>query len=184
MLVWGIPVLILLDTKFPVWYPYYGIWFIAAISEIILAILSNVSSRTYGVFELISLSIQCLRVCTILALLCIYLGLRARKESYGNWDAERQALIRKTLAPKQSKANNIADSGNGYGAVSNTETIDPTSKSDNSDDSDDGFFRGSNKARERVQRRLENDGNWWTYVKGFSVRLWISLVILISGYLY
>jgi len=184
MLVWGIPVLILLDTKFPVWYPYYGVWFIAAVSEIILFILPNITSRTYGVFELISLSIQCLRISAILALLCIYLGLRTSKESYGDGDAERQALIRKTLAPKQSRADNIADSGNGYGAVSNTETIDATSKSDDFDDSDDEFFRGSNKAKERVQRRLENDGNWWTYVKGFSVRLRISLVILISGYLY
>lgn len=183
MLVWAIPVLILLDTKFPVWYPYYGVWFIAVVSEILLFILLIITSRTYGAFELISLSIQCLRICAILALLSIYLKLRTSKESYSNEDAERQALIHKTLAPEQSRATNTTDSGNGngYGAIANTKTTDGTSKSDDSDDSDDAFFIRSNKAKQRVLKRLENDGNWWTYVKGFSVCLLIDLSLLIPG---
>lgn len=173
MLVWSIQCFALLETKSPVWYPYYGAWLIAAVSELTLFILPNIFLGIYGLFDLCSLSIQGLRICAIFVLLCIYVASRNRKNSEYS-DAECQSLLHETLAPKNSVTNGSNENGNGYGGVSNTAatTEDDTSKnSTDSTESDDEdiFSERLTKAKERVQKRLDNDGNWWTYAKGFSV---------------
>lgn len=143
------------------WYPHYGASAIAAISETALFILSNVFIRKYGLFDLISLSIQGLRICTLVMLLSFYTTLWNRKSPEED-DEERQSLL-----PENSKP---AGNGNGagYGATTN---VNDNSQDGNSSDSDedDVLAKRRNKAQERVQKRLETDGNWWAYVKGFSV---------------
>lgn len=148
-------------------YPHCGASAIAAVSEIALFILSNIFIRKYGLFDLISLSIQGVRVCTLVILLSFYTTLRNRK-TFDEDDEERQSLL-----PDNSKPNGNAN-GNGasYGATTNSsETANDNSKDGSSSDSDedDVLAKRRNKAQERVQKRLETDGNWWAYVKGFSV---------------
>ncbi|KFX94613.1 hypothetical protein V490_04292 [Pseudogymnoascus sp. VKM F-3557] len=160
-LTWLILTSALLEFELPVWYPHYGASAIAAISEIALFILSNVFIRKYGLFDLISLSIQGLRICTLVMLLSFYTTLWNRKSSEED-DEERQSLL-----PENSKP---AGNGNGagYGATTN---VNDNSQDGNSSDSDedDVLAKRRNKAQERVQKRLETDGNWWAYVKGFSI---------------
>lgn len=160
----------------PVWYPHYGASSIAAVSEVALFILSNIFIRKYRLFDLISLSIQGLRICALVVLLSFYTTLRYHK-SFEDDDEERQSLL-----PGNSTANtngNANGNGVGYGATANaSKTADDSNKdAGNSSDSDDDgvLFKRRNQAKERVQKRLETDGNWWAYVKGFSV--------LFSGYL-
>jgi hypothetical protein len=94
-------------------------------------------------------------------LLSFYTTLWNRKSPEED-DEERQSLL-----PENSKP---AGNGNGagYGATTN---VNDNSQDGNSSDSDedDVLAKRRNKAQERVQKRLETDGNWWAYVKGFSV---------------
>ncbi|KFZ18554.1 hypothetical protein V501_01151 [Pseudogymnoascus sp. VKM F-4519 (FW-2642)] len=166
-LTWLILTTALLEFELPVWYPHYGASAIAAVSEIALFILSNIFIRKYGLFDLISLSIQGVRICTLVILLSFYITLGNRK-SFDEDDEERQSLL-----PGNSKTNGDANgNGSSYGATTNSsETANDNSKDGSSSDSDedDVLAKRRNKAQERVQKRLETDGNWWAYVKGFSI---------------
>ncbi|KFX92077.1 hypothetical protein O988_07444 [Pseudogymnoascus sp. VKM F-3808] len=160
-LTWLILTSALLEFELPVWYPHYGASAIAAISEIALFILSNVFIRKYGLFDLISLSIQGLRICTLVILLSFYTTFWNRKSPEED-DEERQSLL-----PENSKP---AGNGNGVGYGATTNVNDNSQDGNSSDsDEDDVLAKRRNKAQERVQKRLETDGNWWAYVKGFSI---------------
>lgn len=150
------------------WYPHYGASAIAAVSEISLFILSNIFIRKYGLFDLISLSIQGVRICTLVILLSFYITLRNRK-TFDEDDEERQSLLPENSIAKSVGNGTANGNGAGYGATTNT--TNDNSKDGNSSDSDeeDVYSKRRNKAQERVQKRLEIDGNWWTYVKGFSI---------------
>lgn len=171
-LTWLILTSALLEFELPVWYPHYGASAIAAMSEIALFILSNIFIRKYGLFDLISFSIQGLRICTLVILLSFYTTLWKRK-SFEEDDEERQSLL-----PENSKpVGNV--NGTGYGTTTNTNDNSQDGNSSDSDE-DDVLAKRRNKAQERVQKRLETEGNWWAYVKGFSVctlrtiTLWFS----------
>lgn len=151
-----------MEFELPVWYPHYGAAVIAAVSEIALFILSNIFIRKYKFFDLISLSIQGLRICTLVILLSFYTTLRNRKP-FDEDDEERQSLL-----PENSAAKFVNGNGNGagYGSTANDNSRDGSSSDS---DEDDVYSKRRHKAQERVQKRLETDGNWWAYVKGFSV---------------
>ena len=150
------------------WYPHYGAFAIAIVSEIALFILSNIFIRKYGLFDLISLSIQGLRICTLVILLSFYTTLRNRK-GFVDDDEERQSLLPEDSAAK-SMNGNANGNGVGYGATANSADAANKDNGNSSDsDDDDVYSKRRNKAQERVQKRLETDGNWWAYVKGFSV---------------
>lgn len=143
---------------------------IAAASEIALFILSNIFIRKYRFFDFISLSIQGLRICTLIILLSFYTTLRNRK-TLDEDDEERQSLLPGNSAAKFVNGN-ANGNGAGYGSTTNSsETANDNSKDGSSSDSDedDVYSKRRQKAQERVQKRLETDGNWWAYVKGFSV---------------
>lgn len=157
----GIQALALTDAKFPVWYPYYGTWFIGVTVEPILAVLSNLYDSPKSPFDYITIVIQAARISTFIALIVLFFTLRNDKKEYDNADAERQSLLRKKLAPKPSSSE---DSTKGYGAT--------TSKDDDSEDdesSQDSWLAKQKKAQDLIQKRLKQDGNWFTYAKGFAV---------------
>ncbi|OBT67108.1 hypothetical protein VE03_04531 [Pseudogymnoascus sp. 23342-1-I1] len=172
-LTWLILTSALVEFELPVWYPHYGAAVIAAVSEIALLILSNIFIRKYRFFDLISLSIQGLRICALVILLSFYTTLRSRK-TFDDDDEERQSLLPQNSAAKSVGNGNANGNGNGagYGATTNSsETANDSSKDGSSSDSDedDVYSKRRNKAQERVRKRLETDGNWWAYVKGFSI---------------
>ena len=138
---------------------------IAAVSEITLFILSNIFIRRYGLFDLISLSIQGLRICTLVILLSLYTTLRNHK-SFDEDDEERQSLLPENSTAKSVGNGDANGNGAGYGATANDNSKDGSSSDS---DEDDVYSKRRNKAQERVQKRLETDGNWWAYVKGFSI---------------
>lgn len=159
-------ILILSDTKFPVWYPYYCTWFIAVLMEFTLLLMSSLYKRPETAFDFLLVVIQSLRIVAFIVLPSLYFGLRNGIKVYDSDDAERQSLLAKKLAPNQSNLEN----GNGYGGT----TDDSTQQSETADDasdagSEDSWLGEQRKAQELIAKRLENDGNWWTYAKGFSV---------------
>ncbi|KAH8662882.1 hypothetical protein BGZ60DRAFT_76345 [Tricladium varicosporioides] len=165
VITFGITALALTDSKFPVWYPYYGTWFIGIVVELILLITSRVLLPPNSAFDIITIAIQVLRICTFVVLISLYFGLRNDEKCYDNSDAERQSLLRKKLAPLPSGSEDSTGSGKSYGTT--TDSNDQESESDAA--SEDSYTLEQKRAQDLVQKRLKQDGNWYTYAKGFAV---------------
>lgn len=170
IIVFGVQALALVDTKFPVWYPYYGTWLAGILMEVSLIVVPNVFQHLESPFDLVVIVIQGVRICIFVVLPCLYFSLRNRREEYDNSDAERQSLLRKRLAPKPSSSEDLTSDSNGYGATADTVGQESDTAEDASDaGSEDSWLEEQQKAQELIAKRLKNDGNWWTYAKGFSI---------------
>ena len=169
MIAYGIQAVALTDAKFPVWYPYYGTWFIGIGVEFTLLTLSNIPSAPDSAFDYLIIVIQCLRVVTFVLLVLLFFFLRNDTKEYDNADAEQQSLLRKKLGGKPGSSE---DSSKGYGTATtnNTSTVSAAS-------SEDSWVVRQAKAQELVQKRLKQDGNWFTYAKGFAVSFRLFLYI-------
>lgn len=162
--------LALTDSKFPVWYPYYGTWFLGLVVESVLAVVPNVFKPPKSAFDYTFIVIQGLRICIFIILPSLYFGLRNDKKEYDNCDAERQTLLAKKLAPNASSSDNITANGSGYGATTDANAQE-SDTADNASDagSEDSWLAEQRKAQEMIEKRLQQDGNWFTYAKGFTV---------------
>ncbi|KAF7951687.1 hypothetical protein EAE96_006986 [Botrytis aclada] len=160
------------DTKFPTWYPYYGTWFIGLYVELCLVILPNVfSPPPSSVFDYILISIQAIRIFNLIALPLIYFYIRDSDKAPETIDTERQSLLKKPSDPSSSESSTL--NGNGYGTTGEPATQDDEDAGDESDTasvaSEDSYLKDQRKSKEAIAKRLKEDGNWWTYLKGFSM---------------
>jgi hypothetical protein len=158
LIVFGVQAIALTDAKFPVWYPYYGTWFIGICVELTLLILPNVYSPPNATFDYVVIATQCFRVVTLLLLVSLFFGPRSDKKEYDNADAEQQSLL------KNGKPGGSEDSAKGYGTASGTTTSAISVAA-----SEDSWVAKQRKAQELIEKRLQQDGNWFTYAKGFAV---------------
>ena len=131
-----------------------------------LIIVPNVLHSPKNAFDFASIVIQALRLAAFITLPSLYFGLRNDKKEYNNADAERQALLSKKLAANASSSD---ESSNGYGTIEDddSDTADNTSEAG----SEDSWIAEQQKTKELIAKRLKQDGNWFTYAKGFTVRL-------------
>jgi len=166
-----------LDSKFPVWYPYYGSWIAAILFETVLLVGPSLLHRPMDAYDFISISISSLRVCDFMVLACVYFAAWNRKETYETDDAERQPLLRSELAPEV-----LSSEESGQDANEPVETDDLSDdgsqrKTDEEQASEDFWFKRQRENKEMISKRLKADGNWWTYLKGFSVRTSCSVYV-------
>jgi hypothetical protein len=156
-------VLSLLDTKFPVWFPYCGSWLIALTAEIVLAALPSSLHAPKLQFEYIQLTVQVSRVCLLLLLIVVFFSTRkeGNRRDSGS-DEESQALLANGHAVEPGKP----QSGNSYGSVPSSNGANTPETGEESGDDPD---RERKKQMRKLQERLVSDGNWWTYAKSFSV---------------
>jgi Na+/proline symporter len=161
LIIFGIQAVALTDAKFPVWYPYYGTWVIGICVESTLLILPNVYSPPNVTFDYVVITVQCLRVVILVLLISLFFGLRNDKKEYDNADAEQQSLLKNKSAGKPGTSE---DSAKGYGTTTGTTTSAISVAA-----SEDSWVVKQQKAQELIQKRLQQDGNWFTYVKGFAV---------------
>ena len=134
--------------------------------ELVLIIVPNVFHPTNGLFNYFVIVMQCLRFCVFIIMPCLYFGLRNDKKVYDNADAERQSLLRKKVAPKLSSSEDSSANGSGYGST-NAQESDTAENSEA--ESEDSWLAEQRKAQELISKRLKQDGNWFTYAKGFTV---------------
>lgn len=96
----------------------------------------------------------------------LYFALRNDQKKYDTSDAERQVLLGKKLASRGTGSEETLLSSNDYG----TSTQDSDTTEDSGDtDEEDSWLAEQRKAKEMVAKRLKQDGNWFTYAKGFMV---------------
>ncbi|KAH8592410.1 hypothetical protein B0O99DRAFT_689564 [Bisporella sp. PMI_857] len=154
----AVEALSLADTKLPVWYPYYVTWILGILVELTLLVTSYVLQTPRTPFDFFGLVIQLLRVATFIALPTLYFGLRSDK-TYDNSDPERQTLLKKRFLTKQS-------SDEGYGTASQ-ESVSADKTNDLT--SQDSYLAREQKAKDLISKRLQQDGNWFTYAKAFTI---------------
>ena len=154
------------------WYPYYGTWFIGIVVELILLVVPNVFDPPKKPFEFTILAIQISRTSFFIILPSLFFGLRNDDKLYEDSDVERQSLLKKKLGNKPSSEASTLNA-NGYGT--NTDNSQDSDTAGNaSDTSEDSFLAHQRKAQAKIDKRLEQDGNWFTYAKGFTVCLHVS----------
>ncbi|KAI9815309.1 MAG: hypothetical protein M1827_002789 [Pycnora praestabilis] len=158
ILAWVIQLLALSGSTSPVWYPYYGSWFITLIVEIILLALTSSFRQPRDSALYTKLGMQAARISILLLLPATRFSLRDTQIQRDNLDEENQALLGNSSIKNQSDPN--------YGT--NTDGKANDTPNEFLEDSEDEEVT-SRKAREKLNKRLERDGNWWTYGKGFLI---------------
>lgn len=156
------------DAKSPVWYTYFGNWIIGIFIELVLLAAPNFVKTPNSSFEFLSIAIRGLRIFALFALCAVFFGLRTRIGA-GD-DPERQSLLKKSLETRLSTSDDQTIVEQEYGSTQATQISEASSATAKDDDEDDDeYLKEQDEARDRIAKRLANDGNWWTYVKGFSV---------------
>ncbi|ESZ94738.1 hypothetical protein SBOR_4850 [Sclerotinia borealis F-4128] len=171
-LVFLVEIIALADTKVPTWYPYYGTWFIGLFVELCLAIFPNVFfPPTNSTFDYILITLQAIRIFNLIALPVVYFYLHNSGKTHDPSDTERQSLLKKTSAPSSSESSTL--NGNGYGATDEVTVQGAQSAEDGSDTasvtSEDSYLEQQRQSKKAVANRLKQDGNWWAYLRGFSM---------------
>lgn len=141
---WAGQGVVLWELKFLAWYPHYVNWTAAAISELILLVLSVLNGR----LDFIVVALQVSRVFNFMILLGVYLGL----SNAGG--AEHQPLLGDLEAQGIEGYQGTVGVSDGN---SNTQTRDTKWSETRRDDAG------------RVTNRLESAGSLGKYLEGFTV---------------
>ncbi|KAI5865145.1 hypothetical protein GGS23DRAFT_618124 [Durotheca rogersii] len=159
-----------------VWYPFYGSWLIALALEPVNAALSFIAAHGSASSDPIAddnlplmlrldASIVIVRCIIALGVVLAYsLGRTGRVDAE---DEERAPLIPK---PNQRPDGVDASADSGYGTntdATNTETTNTETNSPS--DPESPWERQERLSREKIEKRLKNEGNWLGYVKGFFI---------------
>lgn len=141
-----------------VWYPLYGSWLIAISTEIVLfgvAFPGQVSNP----IEYARVSIKAVRLVAMVLLPLVLFFLKSPAESAR--DEESVSLLGPDR-PATSDSISLEDSS--YGSISDLSLQDPYGS--NIIDEHAKKYRDQ---RKQHRRRLQMSGNWFTYLRGFSV---------------
>jgi hypothetical protein len=144
-LVWGLLGLVLQDQVKPVWYPYYGSWFLSAVFETCLLGLglSAMTMTSPKKFETTRFGIQAFRLSIFLVMPFALWAINHK--DVDRMDEESTPLLGPGLAQPPSTYSSIPE-----GEESDEETTE-------------------RKEKENLMRKLEESGNWYMYAKSFSV---------------
>lgn len=152
LLVFGIQLCWLSGSEDIVWYPYQAAWASAFVFEAILGTCFIVRSRSrslwldrYGVVELALIFSRCMILLTLT--LSTFIGPCIRAIRYAP-DAERQPLLANGV--------NANESGSDAEAPSDQQA-------------EFNWERRKREARESMEKRLREEGNWFAYANGFMV---------------
>ncbi|KAK2032003.1 ABC transporter [Colletotrichum zoysiae] len=158
VLVFGTQLAFLSDTPHPVWTPYWGSWLISLALEPMIAVPDLILRRS-STFEHCRIGhfvFAGLRYYLLLTIASVYVVQRIRASQEEASDEERQSLLGKD-DPKSrlsSSGTGSQSSGSGYG------TNDPP---------ESFWAERQRKAQEEMEKRLQEEGNWLTYIKGFTI---------------
>ncbi|KAI0025409.1 hypothetical protein F4780DRAFT_328146 [Xylariomycetidae sp. FL0641] len=178
ILVWGIQQNSLSPPSEVVWYPFYGSWLIALVFEPVIGALhfarayspatAHPPSPTAIILQ-VDGSLCLARSVLVLVVLCFYFNGRNRIEA-SQADEERSPLLPKP-DPRATNANGSTDSGYGTNTDTNNTGATNTQAANSPTDVESPWERSQRLAREKMEKRLKDEGNWFAYVKGFAVFL-------------
>ncbi|KAL6891678.1 hypothetical protein HDV57DRAFT_507840 [Trichoderma longibrachiatum] len=163
-LVFGILFIQLRESDTVVWYPFRGSWFIALFFEATIAALTvlHSSQTVQTTYTMLNMAVVCLRLVSLLTLAvwtCLGIWTKARAPAT---DQERQLLLPKPDGEQP-------DTGATAGKPANSTTYGSTTQSESASNPEYIWERRDREARESMEKRLEEVGNWWEYAKGFAI---------------
>jgi hypothetical protein len=168
ILIWTAIQLTLSGQEEPVWRPYIGSWVIGALVEITLCVLFTTVLPGEDKYHQIPLALQSLRIACFVGLLvtAVFLILAARPEKHT--DEEHQSLLGST---ENGAANGAANGAvNGSATNANKPTSYGTTPTDSEDEEPEPEDRDK-AIKEKQRKRLEEQGGWIGYLKGFALFL-------------
>ncbi|KAL8799532.1 MAG: hypothetical protein Q9182_005807 [Xanthomendoza sp. 2 TL-2023] len=173
-LLWFLIVIVFQASKRPVLHPYLGACLVTLVLEVVAFSLCASHALSKAV-EHILLAIQSLRFALLLLLLAFHARAWLASTS-ARADEESASLLTRPSVLAADLDGSTKSAGN-YGSIVVTQTSHSNSAdsddSDNSDDDDSHHsFTKAAKVRQRLmKRRLKKEGNWFTYLRGFSIFL-------------
>ncbi|KAG6025812.1 hypothetical protein E4U41_001451 [Claviceps citrina] len=166
LLVFGIQLCWLSGTVDIVWYPYQATWALAFVFEAILGACFIVHShslwlRRYSVAELALVLFRCMLLLILTSL--PYIQERIQSLGRRGSDVEHDPLL----------VNGVSANESGYGSTSDTAAA--------SDEQPEfSWERRKREAREVMEKRLREGGNWFAYANGFKLRA-AAVVLCLLG---
>lgn len=165
ILVFGVQLAALTRTKNPVWYPYIGSFSLGLVFELAQEILRCVYHRrplgtVAEVIDLVAVINRCL--CFSLVLL-LSVGASHLSCTRGR-DAEEQPLL-----PKDDRVHGHTRDGQQASQDSGYGSTGTNSSQASSDAPESPWERRQREAKEKLDQRLKEQGNWLNYLKSFQV---------------
>ncbi|KAK1755178.1 hypothetical protein QBC47DRAFT_301773 [Echria macrotheca] len=178
ILVFGLEFAGLSDSPKVVWHPIIGSIGLALVFEPIIECLSMLSRPSESILpaEFLDIGIVSVRYLAFALATVFYFegGWNAKKEK--GTDSERQGLLGadgQSGDENGSKADQANEQQNGYGtnASSTTESSGEGNQTATTERPESPWERRQREAREQMEKRLKEKGNWFTYAKSFLVFL-------------
>ncbi|KAJ6263331.1 Heavy metal tolerance protein [Drechslerella dactyloides] len=153
LLLWTFLQVSLIDSKYVIWYPYAGCWYISIVFELLLLLLVDLRrAHAPHLAGIVWLVIAGLRVVSLVLLPLLFYTLPATNDKpiTPDFDEERGLLCKQ----RESGVDDEPDDNLGiYGAFFDTESDDERTKT----------------TKAKLHAKWQESGNWWNYAKSFSV---------------
>lgn len=178
-IVWFAVLAVLLSSADPSWWPFYGFWLLALVTEITLLGLSMSNLWPLNPLEYAQFGFQILRLGLLIALFVLYFVV-GRNKSWSSREDEEAAPL---LAHAQENSDSSQKFGNnsGYGSTStdnaSKSAFATTANKDHDDDDETKETRKENEKIKRMHDRMREKGNWLTYAREFLVSIFPSLFL-------
>ena len=146
------------------WYPYYGTWILTMVCDLVIIGLSGLAYLSNDPLRWAQVALHSLRILLTVFLLPVYLFLKSYKEQR---DEEASPL----LQPEDGVSKSQPAPKTGYGSTISDESAFAPDNEDEATKEE----RELKEKMDRLKERLKKEGNWFTYIKGFSVS-WTSAI--------
>jgi hypothetical protein len=168
ILVFGVELAALSDSPEPVWHPYVGSYVIALVFEPVIAVVSFLfreKSPCTPVEVVDTLAIAIRYFCQVLIVSSYFYRRKDEVQDSGS-DSERQSLLQKSSDSHGGVVDASDDADDTYGSTTYTSSNTMVSPADNPESP---WERRERQANEQMEKRLKENGNWFTYAKSFLV---------------
>jgi len=167
ILVWFVLAATLFGAEKPVWYPLNGSWIIAAVSEVLTLGLRLSQHRPYAGLEQAQISVQALRILLLLSLPLLTFVLPRIKAKAPHEDEEAAPLLGHSQETSEESQTSTGTSK--YGSTGTDSTVTGITSTGQTEEVVDEYAKKERENRERMEKRLKETGNWWTYARRFTV---------------
>ncbi|KAL6821607.1 hypothetical protein V8C40DRAFT_55137 [Trichoderma camerunense] len=162
ILVFGILCIQLIESDTIVWFPFRGSWFIALLFELAIAILTAVNSRQANLnsYDILHITFFCLRLASLIILVAW--------TCFALWTNSNPSLFDEETQPLLQPNGEHPDAQAATGEHANSSSYGSTTQGDAEETH---WERRQREGKAELEKRLQKDGNWVEYAKGFKILL-------------
>ena len=168
-LVWGVMLVLLLNSKDPKWWPFYVSWLGGFAVESTLLGLSMTYSRPSNAIEIVQTVTKVCHIALIISLLALY-SVKSRNK---NWKDENDEEAAPLLARQheESGGDQIPQNDPSYGSTGISSSVgseqDKAVSVETSEEDEE--TKREDERMKRLKDRMKEKGNWFSYAREFLV---------------